>query len=383
MELDRHPLFEPWTDPESGVKSYLLANPDGQAQVVPYFCNAAFSRDQRFLHGYVRCGPTRPEALDGRGLNKASSAPSRLILADLEKGTCRRSEKEVNYPSAVIDDDRNLIFFAREDSLYSLDWEGRQERRWFTLPESITAQGPRRGFCTHLTLSADRRRLGLDGRYGMTTFVGFFDLEQMAFEVVCQTRYANYNHAQYSPTDPHLLFFAHDWWLHPQADEYVGIDQRMWTVRTDDGLPPRPLPPPRDYSGAHPTHEWWAPRGDALYYILAGQGIARADLNTRQSEFIWRGENTCHAQCDAAERFFVADRHTYQQRPRTLTLIDTLSGHTRTIASALPRPPQAFHRYHHPDPHPQFSPRGDWIAYAGTQRGVCDICLSAMPDHPW
>jgi hypothetical protein len=49
MNLDRHPYFEPWTDPGTGVRSYILTERVAPLQKAFYFVNASISPDESVL----------------------------------------------------------------------------------------------------------------------------------------------------------------------------------------------------------------------------------------------------------------------------------------------------------------------------------------------
>ena len=52
--LGNHPHFVPWTDPVSGVRSFLLNEHVAPVQMVIYFVNPAVSADEKWL--WFGCG---------------------------------------------------------------------------------------------------------------------------------------------------------------------------------------------------------------------------------------------------------------------------------------------------------------------------------------
>ena len=56
-DLAKHPFFCPWTDPESGVTSYVLAERVAPVQQSFYFTNASVSADERWLWFYTAFPP--------------------------------------------------------------------------------------------------------------------------------------------------------------------------------------------------------------------------------------------------------------------------------------------------------------------------------------
>ena len=297
---------------------------------------------------------------------------SDLVIADLHRGEMYYTSGGLRYPSAVMDEKRQLFFFIRGASIYSVDLQAKNERCWMTLPESITKYGPLLSFGCHLSLSADGCRLGLDGRFGTFTFVGFYDLEVNKFEVLLSAQDMFYNHTLYSPTDPHQLYFCHEWWRHPVTDAYNAIDHRIWVVRTDDNMPARPLLDENVWG--QPTHEWWAPSGDALYSIIHDKAVVRIDLETGDAQSIWNGPH-CHTHCDKQERYFVADQNTYMGIPIDIYLYDRLTQCQWPLRIGQPQGPKALNRYYHLDPHPQISPQNTMVCYYSNLRGMADICL--------
>ncbi|MFA6294059.1 MAG: SGNH/GDSL hydrolase family protein [Victivallales bacterium] len=378
--LDGHPLFTPYEDPACATVSYHFNNPFGSPISVPYYASAAFSPDENRLFGYVREGSLRESDFKPAGLTVESVAPSRLFFIDIEKAEVKVSPDQVNYPSAFVDWERRNAFYTHGDSLYQFSLTEWKSRLLFTLPESITSQGPRVIFGTHLNLSCDGRRIVLDGRYGVYTFLGYYDLEDKRFELLADGRRTFFDHAMYSPTDPALIYFAHDWWLAPENGQRQPIDHRIWLVRTDNGCPPWPLPQPEGFNipkRRQTTHEWWAPDGKAIYCILNETAIAKISIEDGKNEIVWKG-SCCHAICDRSQRYFAADQGTYLPGPRHVSLIDRESGHVWQIAVNMPRPADLLRRYFHLDPHPQFSPNNRYLLYNGSCRTLTDFCLTPL-----
>lgn len=57
LDPGNHPAFTPWTDPVSGVKSYLLTQRVAQQQQSFYFTNRSMTQDGRWLWFYVAHPP--------------------------------------------------------------------------------------------------------------------------------------------------------------------------------------------------------------------------------------------------------------------------------------------------------------------------------------
>ena len=62
-DLSQHPYFVPWTDPETGVVSYLLARRVAPLQQSFYFVNASVSPDEQWLWFYTAFPPNAQKTL--------------------------------------------------------------------------------------------------------------------------------------------------------------------------------------------------------------------------------------------------------------------------------------------------------------------------------
>jgi hypothetical protein len=62
-DLSRHPYFERWRDPGSGIVSYLLKERVAPIQQTFYFTNSSVSRDEDWLWFYAGFPPNRQQML--------------------------------------------------------------------------------------------------------------------------------------------------------------------------------------------------------------------------------------------------------------------------------------------------------------------------------
>lgn len=90
-------------------------------------------------------------------------------------------------------------------------------------------------------------------------------------------------------------------------------------------------------------------------------------------------ERVCHAHCNADRSLWCADESPYKwaRQPCQVLFFHRASGRVVPIVSAMPAP-QANRSWYHIDPHPQFSPDGEWISYTTTVRGSVDLALCAV-----
>jgi hypothetical protein len=98
----------------------------------------------------------------------------------------------------------------------------------------------------------------------------------------------------------------------------------------------------------------------------------------RQAVHVWQGP-LCHAHCDATRRYYCADESPYKwdRQPCKVLFYDRARGKEIAIASGMPQPPYP-RNYYHIDPHPHFSPQGNYVIYTTTVRGQVDVALAPV-----
>ena len=367
--LSEHPYFVRWTDPETGVPSYILAERVAPHQQSFYFTNRSLSADGRYLWFYAAFPPGPQKTLG-------------VLSMDSQAPFVR------HYPAAQFDDASPMValvgdprgpgcYLTMKNKVFFQPLEG-EPQVVCTLDETWINGRTLGHLATHLTLSADRRYFLLDGKIGNHWWVGLGDTQTGEVEVLKEFG-RNYNHAQFSPVNPGLFSIAQDWWIDGISGERFPFDLRIWLMSINGNL----FEPLRggDYfgHGTQACHEWWADDG-TMCWTDYEQGVFEATVEDRTAVKVWQGP-LCHSHCDPTRRYYCADESPYKwaKQPCKVLFYDRTIGKEIAIASGLPQPPYPRNAYHI-DPHPQFSADGQYVIYTTTVFGKVDVALTRVED---
>lgn len=218
LDLSKHPFFEPWIDPASGITSFILTKRVAPVQQSFYFLTPSLSADERWLWFYAAVPPSPHRML---GAVSMDSSDPRILLFPASAG-CGESP--------LVAPEGDAAYFALPPSVWRQPVAGQAEVVC-TLPPDLA---PERGrqvtrMVSHLTLSADGRRFVLDGERGLHWFVAIGDLQTGRITLLKEFG-RKYNHAQFSPVDPNLFLIAQDWWIDPISGQEFPYDHRMWLM---------------------------------------------------------------------------------------------------------------------------------------------------------
>lgn len=361
MRIEDSDLFEPIRMAGSELTSHVLRRPEGWWLQSFYFTNPSLGADGRYLWCYCM---------------RAPGEAKQLAVADLERGELRiAAESRFGDASPMIDPRDGCAYWMGGRGLTELcrlrpEPGSRIEVLNRFPPELLRGRRSKR-IATHLTFSADRRAVCFDAEIrddtGVEWHAGLLPLDGSPAEPWASFDIC-YNHAQCSPVDPGLMLIAQDFWSDPVSGERHHYRQRIWLLARDGSM--RPL-----FSDPTPKHghEWWAPRGDAIWYVHYGQGVRRYNLATGRVEAHWGG-HILHAHCDPAERLLVGDtwNRSGEDPVMGVAAYDLSTGSEICIAPPAPLPDQRGHLH----PHPQFTACGRYVAYtAFTTDGRCSLAL--------
>lgn len=363
FDLQRHPHFRAWTDPSSGVLSFLLEPVVAPIQQSFYYVNPSLDTEESRLWFHCAWPPARQKTLA-------------WISLDPEDATFH------HFPQAQFDSAQPLIapdggvWFGSGPSIYHMDPQGKVERV-FTLPAAYIRGRQLRQLATHLSLSADGKFLLLDGEIGNHWFAGTAELATGEFHLI-QEFAARHNHGQFSPVDPEQFLIAHDQHADPTSGVFIHHTLRTWVMNTLGTRYECVNPNHRCYPFHGACHEWWSPDG-WLCYLDYDQGTYEVNLQSGERNFVWR-EPVCHAHCSADRRLWCADESPYKwkEKPCKVLFYDRVTDRRIEIQSAMPQPCGDFwaHRStYHIDPHQQFSPKDTWIVYTATPEGRPTVAL--------
>jgi len=172
------------------------------------------------------------------------------------------------------------------------------------------------------------------------------------------------NHVMICPTNPNLLFFAHE-----GNTEY--ITNRLWVADGRDGsarcIAKQSLTPDGDLADCF-GHEMWAPDGKGMYFVkypvslTAPKGICYVDLRTSEITLVASGFRYWHVGVSADGKKLVADTHpdwdTLSPGDDCEVVCVDLERGAETLVA------RAASTWKHPcHPHPQFSPDTDQICF--------------------
>ncbi|MEI7833441.1 MAG: hypothetical protein WCJ56_09610 [bacterium] len=363
MNLQQHPFFTPWTDPVSGVVSYVLTERLAPMQQSFYFTNPSISADEKWLWFYTAYSPSPVKTLGVVSLDPARPVKMHFPWATFSS------------VSPLVAPEGDSIYFCMEDSVYRQGITG-GPGIICTLPKEYKAGRRLERLATHLTLSADGRSLLLDGELGNIYFTAIADIATGDVRIIREFSY-RHNHGQFSPVDNELYLIPADTQTDPVTGIYSHHDFRIFLADIYDKrfecLTPHIRSTP--YHGA--CHEWWSADGKVCY-VDYDTGAYEYDLATRTHTHIWR-EPLCHAHCDSSRRYWCADQSPYYwaEKPCQVLFYDSKSGHRIEIASGLPEPSEPRGKYHI-DPHPQFSPLDTAIVYTTTVLGKIDVAITPL-----
>ena len=369
-ETSRH--FEQWTDPASGVVSYVLKTHVADQQQTFYFTNRSMTKDERFLWFYCGTSPggTRTLGLVDFATDEVYSFP----------------ETSNVYASPYVDTGTGDVYWADIHGVYCrpASRDGRT-KPLCGVPDSFPEVTHRlyRLVC-HLTPNASKTKFFLDARVDNTFVCGDLEIATGAYTEWGRTL-AGANHAQFSPADDKLVLICKDYWndavtgeLHGIPSNTEGVFERLWLWREGQAEPV--LIPPID--GGRATHEWWSANGKYIYYCTyPNYGIARYDVATGKQHMITTIRAT-HAHSSSGDNYFTFDQHVgegYRGCPWKVFFYNPESGRavaivTHSPAYNTPENPSPWH----PDPHPNFVGNDKYIVSTTNIDGMMNVLVTPV-----
>ncbi len=363
-------LFTCWKNPSSGVESLILTERAAPVQQSFYYTHPSFSQDGRYL--WLACG-FPPEG--GRHAQQV------LGVVDLEHDELRVYH-ETQFPSSrpLVDPGTGDVIWGNELEIWKRGpLHGDQACRVGRFPSDLL-EGRLDQLATHPTFSADRRHINLDARSlradgNKVSFIGDLPLDGSPFRL-WQKLEGVYNHGLFSPTDPEVQMFAHEYWVDHGAEpfDHDRPYHRMWIIRRGEKARPI-LKAPVSHSG----HEWWDADGKHVWYLHYGVGVKKVEVATGVETMMWPGALS-HAHCDRSGRFLVADRMDEPHNPDCHVMFrDTFTGKEIEIVNRGPLAPHLT-KCTHLHPHPQFCLDDRYICYTTTVHDRVDVALVSVAE---
>ncbi len=357
----------------TGVESWVLARGAAPVQQSFYYTHPSFSDEGRFL--WLGCGFP---PLGGKQVRQTLGVVD--FVAD-ELRVCADARFTSSRP--WIDLATGTAYWCDHYEIWRLGplATDTATRVGAVAPDLIP--GRLEQLATHPTFSADHKSFNLDARIigqdgGVVSYLGDMPVNGGAFRVWQAFEDRTCNHALFSPVDPNLQLFAHEYW-HDQDRAGVPFDgstpyHRMWLLRRDGQAEPL-LEAPVTHGG----HEWWSADGRHIWYLHYGVGVKKVSLATREETLVWAG-NLSHAHASRDGRYLVADRMDNPSNAECNVLFfDTRTGREIEIVNRPPLSANAV-RCVHLHPHPQFCLHDRYICYTTWVHDRVDVALVSVED---
>lgn len=341
FDLSRHPLFTEYTDPKSGVKSYVLTERVAGIQKQFYFAQPSVTRNGKYL--WITCcnPPARYSTLA-------------VISLDLDNPFIRHfpyASPDTHCSLPCIDPEGDGVYFGCYDTVYKLSVEGELTKIIKLSPEFVHYRPIQRLF-THASISCNNKYIALDMQIGGNWYMAIGDIK--TGEVKLLNKFGScHNHAMFSPVDPDLILLDQDWWRDQHTGEYMPINNRIWLTNTT-GTRLEPLMPKEFYgrTDTEGAHDYFSGDGYICwsdYY----NGAFECNVETREVNHVWK-RPICHSHSSFDRQMFVGDESPYKWKniPCRTIFYDRATNKEIDIFSSLPYPD--YDRFYHIDPHPQF-----------------------------
>lgn len=357
-------LFQKWTDPLSGVVSYLLEPSIAPFQQSFYFVNPSLTDDGRYYWFYCAFPPA-----GSAGYGRS------LAVADFRTGRIRHfAETQFLDASPLVDRKTGEIYWCNHLEIWKRSPIPNSPAKLVNrFPSHVAHHRHIACLATHLTFSADRSSLNIDAQIGREWYIGHAPLN--GDPVVIWKKFDRmFHHTQFSPTDPDLQLIAQDYSVDPATGAQRDVEQRLWLLRR--GEEPETIFPG---GGSNMQgHEWWSADGQRVWYIHYHHGVEYLDIHERKPVLIWPSKTVSHAHVDAAERYAVAD-YLPPEKPeeRRVAFLNRSTGREIDIVTHLPQTPAGQEKYH-VHPHPQFCGQDRFICYTTTVRGRVDVAFTPV-----
>lgn len=375
-DIRQSALFQPWTDPESRVTSYVLSHRIAPVQKPNYFVNRSLSTDGRYL--WFQCAfPPSPHMS--------------LAVADVHEGTVTHCPETAGTHSYMVDDETGGAYFTARMAVWYRGPRPSDAPDWVNaIPDDLT-RGRTGRLVSHLTTTPDRRAFFVDAKIGEACYVGMLPKDGSAFEH-WQTLHGNYNHGQCCPTDGGLALMAKETGISSLEDRKPH-ENRMWLVKEDGTVAPIfPVvkrTPENEWRGHDDrmSHEWWSSDGQWACFV-GSHGVEhpsatyRTNVLTGKTEMLWK-EWHWHAHDWDNGRYLVGDRRErgnfFRGCASSVHFCNNDTGREVAVVSHNPENIEPG-RHYHIDPHPSFSPDGALVVYTTTVLGTIDVALAVTAD---
>ena len=286
-KMEKTMEYEPWKSSKhfekivhkTGVESYLLKTDISHNQQSFYFVTREMTDDGRFLV-FQTIGKedySRDNTKAHRTLAVLDFTKDEIFMTDAR--TVRAGH------GAFIDNVNSRIYYMSPAGLHCIDLAKGERKSSLIcpMPEEIKKMGKDfRYYCTHLTLSPDRKKAFLDLQYDDSFTQGILNIEEGTFTKWGDTKFYA-NHGQMNPVNPDVAMVA---WevdfidskgkLHHIRDHKELYYPRLWILESNGKQ--TMIPSVTNYA----THEVWCRDGKGFVFCSTNnnQGMIYHDIET-------------------------------------------------------------------------------------------------------
>ena len=350
--------FRKYVEPSTGVVSYILdeAFPGYNHQSL-YFTQKSMTDDGRFLVFNI----------SGNKLKNHKH----LAVYDFKLDKAFRISTTGKIP--YLDTANSKLYYINSNGVYCHDLvKAPKKAELITpMPKELKQLGKVMWYCTHPTLTRDRKKMFLDIRVDTKRCVqGLLELETGKFEKWGETDFYT-NHGQIHPFRDDLALCA---WEALAGKKINGIYPRMWLFQP--GGKKRMIAP--EING-YATHECWSEDGKGFYYC--SKGVQYHDLDSgRQRTLV--PMMAAHANISSDNSYAAFDYSVgkwYRGCAWSVGFYNIKTGkgfyfYPELAAYNTEEEPSRLH----PDPHPQFVCRDKYIV-STVNLGLGRMSLSVTP----
>ena len=344
----------------NGVPIYLLTHKVAPLQQNFYFVNDGMTNDSRYLWFYCAFPPSPIKTLG---------------LLNFEEQTVRHfPEAQFTGSSPWVDPISGLVYWGAHESIWCRGpHESETTQRVNSLPEDIVRGRTVYRMATHLSRSPDGKEFFIDAALGLQWVFGSLPMDGGDFQL-WQRFDRNYNHAQFSPTDPDLVLFAEENHPDPITGLTFPIIDRMWLIERGKRARPVFSTPTRV------THEWWDEDGKHVWCVWGNQSW-RTNIATQEIEKIDWHQHCWHAHNSHGAQYLVSDSNErfYRGCPSGVHFLNRMTGNEIQIIHNPEMSNFTGARYHI-DPHPRFCAQDRYVVFTTTIRGQVDLAMVKTSD---
>ncbi len=282
--------------------------------------------------------------------NAMTRAKTELVIYDTETGSITVIDE--NIPSFTdFLASRGNIYYVKDGTLICFNTDTCEKK---TLFREKSIGSPH--------ISADGRFISLFSCSPERSSFFRVDTESGVGELLFETSFAEphpyANHGMISPTDPDILFFAHE-------GNTKEVSDRLWIYNARENTAKNIAKQAVDDDG-HPIdcfgHEAWSHDGSGLYFVKYREsrtksGICYADIQGNPPALLYTGYDYWHVGASESGRYLTADTRNMGADRSGVVLIDRLTGEEKLMDT----PTVTFRHPCHP--HPQLSQSDSKLVY--------------------